>query len=691
MRIRVYTLTFILTMMAIGSAQAADAPPAATAENLIYSVDRIPERPFETARAVQVITSEDLARKNGLTLADVLMEEAGVYISNGHPSGGAAIVRGLPGRQVLILIDGVKINNAIWRTASSSKEELSLFDLSSIERIEIVRGVVSVLGTEALGGVINIITRRGPVGAETFGGTIGSRYASSDQSFAAPMELYGQSAKFRYTLGGVFSTAEDNKGGGSVGVQPYGEYKQRGAHASFDYFLSQEKTLTASYSGFEKLDAVRGGQILTGSSLKSELTPVRMQTGSLTYQDMTGRPWADSMRAAAYWNRQEDGVNEIRPNTPNVDSQTANTDRMLGLNLELSSFWGRHHVLYGLDYTTERIRSISLSENLTTGAVTSVRGRYLDHAQYKTMGAYVNDRFNIGKWLTASGGLRYGKFETSGDENVSPVGHINVDSSKSSTTTSVNLIFHPTEQLNVIASAMRGFRAPTIEDMTLFRETRNNLTVPNSDLSPERVMSYELGMKYENARVSGSAFYYHNKFTDLVGEAPGTYNGLPFFDQNGNGKQDGKELPVIQNRNISSAKLHGFELDGRVNVSASFLAWGNYTRQFGTTDVSGSAFDLLQPKFGTIGLRYRQSGRGLWAEALMRYGSSWFIDAERHAAGYHTFTVRMGAPITGSFSGTVAVENLTDEAIRYPNPGTSAIVFAPGRQVVVGTQYRFGR
>src|SRR3954452_16940227 len=147
-------------------------------EGLIYSVDRVPERAFDTARAVEVITVREVWRKSGMSLAEVLQHEAGVSVINYDAPGGVPIVRGLHGKQVLVLIDGVKVNDTMWRSAS--KDYLGIVDLSQIERIEIVRGVVSVLGTESLGGVINIITRKGPPGTETFGGTIGTRYATSE-------------------------------------------------------------------------------------------------------------------------------------------------------------------------------------------------------------------------------------------------------------------------------------------------------------------------------------------------------------------------------------------------------------------------------------------------------------------------------------------------------------------------------
>jgi len=142
-------------------------------EDLIYSVDRTPERLFETPRSVSVITIDDLWRKNGRSLADILANEAGIIVTMNQYSSASPVVRGLSGKQVQILIDGIKINNSIYGT---TQEYLNFIDPSMIERIEVVRGVVSVLGTESLGGVVNIITRKGPAGGEEFGGAAVSCY-----------------------------------------------------------------------------------------------------------------------------------------------------------------------------------------------------------------------------------------------------------------------------------------------------------------------------------------------------------------------------------------------------------------------------------------------------------------------------------------------------------------------------------
>jgi outer membrane cobalamin receptor len=175
-------------------------------EDLIYSVNRSPQRTFDTSRSVEVITSEEIQRRAGRGLADILADTAGIYVRRFLVSGGSAVVRGLAGNQVLILVDGVKLTNGTW--GSTSADYLNLVNVSQIERVEIVRGVVSVLGTESLGGTINIITKKGSPNGDAVTGTVGFRYATADESASVPLTLMGQAGKFRYSAGADHARSE---------------------------------------------------------------------------------------------------------------------------------------------------------------------------------------------------------------------------------------------------------------------------------------------------------------------------------------------------------------------------------------------------------------------------------------------------------------------------------------------------
>jgi outer membrane receptor protein involved in Fe transport len=689
---------------------APEAPPSKSklGERLIYSVDRTPEAVFETPRGVTIIGRDDLMRKNGFTLSDILMEEVGFTAISERNGQATPIMRGLIARHVLVLVDGVKINNSLWRTNTVTKEQLNLIDVSQIERIEIVRGVVSVLGTEALGGVVNIITRRGPASSEDFGGTIGLRVASADRSFMVPVDVWGRIGNsISYHAGGSFQRLGDLEAGGKAGRQPFTSYSQQAAHANVQFALSAEKDLTFAYQTIEQNDLKFWQSLVPESNVKYEIYPIEpiaMRMATAAYQDLTARPWADALAVNAYWNEQKDGTRRITAKAPQLSEFAYNIDRMTGLNLEGGKFLGSHHFLFGMDLSEEKIRSATETTNLTTGDVARTRGRYTDGARYRSGGIYLNDKFSVTRFATVAAGVRYVVFQTEGKETVPLFGEIDLGSTRKDATTALNVTFHAAPGLNVIAGWFRGFRAPGLDDMSKYFLLGNRTTVeiPNPSMSPERVNSIEAGLKYEGRFFSASAFYFDNELTDVIVRGPSTLNGLSFIDSNGDGKQQAGEPSILQNRNLGQADIDGLEVDLRITPVNGLLIFGNFAQTRGIDELTGLTLPYIQPEFGTAGVRVSSSRRWApWAELSMRYASSsvsmdgnaTVIDLNNleTSAGFRVYTLRAGASV-GRFILSAAAENLTDEQysyFRYKTLSSYMPVYQAGRQLVLGVTYKF--
>jgi hemoglobin/transferrin/lactoferrin receptor protein len=667
-------------------AQDQSADTSKLSEDLIYSVNRTPEHTFDTARAVEVITIDDLWRKSGLTLADILVDEAGFikYRTNQYSSAG--LLRGLIGKQVLILIDGVKVNNALY----GDTPNMDLIDLSQVERIEIVRGVVSVLGTESLGGAINIITRKGPPGDKVFGGTLTTRYSSAADVFSTPVQVYGQAGKVRYAASVNYLEAGDTEGGEDVGVQRFTDFNQKAANFNVQYLLSADKTFSFAYHGVQIDDAKAFSNLLNNSSIHNLQIPNRFQLGSLAYQDLTSRGWSDSLKVTAYWNQQETGSENISAATPNRETKALNRDRMLGLNLEMGSFAGKsQHFVYGVDYAKDTIASFNSDTDLTTDAVTYRRGTYTDGAQYSSIGVYVQDHFSISKWLTASAGLRYGTFKTEGSEVLPVIGAVSLDSTKSGATGSVNMIVHVTPTLNLIGNVMRGFRAPNLQDISRFSQSSSNIEVPATRAEGEQVTSYEAGVKYQNRFLSGSAFYFTNDLSNLLIVSNSTYNGMSFNDANKNGIKDAGEANFRENLNIGNAQIKGWEANVRLRPTQWAQVWANMTHSTATTDdvLKAALVQRVPPPFGSAGVRFSANhmARQPWAEVVGTFTDSYDVDGVELSPSFTEYKVRAGASLTERFRVMAAVENLTDQ--KYLSRFTT--VYWPGRRFVISTEYRF--
>ena len=290
----------------------ADASKAAElSEGLIYSVDRVPERTFDTARDVEVITQTEIQHANTRELGQLLERQLGFSVVRGE-SGSMPMVRGLAGKQIMFLVDGVKVNNATWRGAS--KEYLSIFDMSQIDRIEVVRGVVSVLGTESLGGVVNIITKKGTgMTSNSVTGSISARYASAEKSTGSTITAAAAWGALRLDVGMSATEAGNVEGGDGLGPQEGTEFNQRAGHLNGQWLLSRDKTISFNYQNARSKGETPGNNI---TLLAGEFNPSELSLFSASYQDLTSRGWEDSLRLTLYSNNQRDIRNVLLQTPP---------------------------------------------------------------------------------------------------------------------------------------------------------------------------------------------------------------------------------------------------------------------------------------------------------------------------------------------------------------------------------------
>jgi outer membrane receptor protein involved in Fe transport len=686
-------VAFAAQVGAEAAAESADS--TLEAADLVYSVNRTPERPFDTTRAVEVIDSEEIWRRNARTLPELLMECAGVFVQQTNYGGGSPVIRGLVGKQVLIFVDGVRLNNATYRFGPL--QYLNTIDLAIVERIEIVRGVESVLGSDSLAGLINIITKKGPpvTASGTVAGRVSSRFSTADTARTGRAEAYGRTEKLRYVVGATLRQSDDLEvgGGGTTAATGYGELA---GNFRLEYSPDATRAFHLSYLGLEQDDVPRTDRILDGTALRFDFDPQRIQLATLGYQDLTARGWADSVEATLYLNRQSEGRSEVRVVSPGTERQHWDQQTVWGANMQFASLLASHRLIWGAESSTEAVDSRREDVNLATGSRSTKRGQFTDGASYRSFAAYVQDRVTLAERLTLSLGGRLSHYEASGSERTS-VGELDLGSSFTGVTGSASASFRASPWLNVVGGLTRGFRAPNMDDLSVFDERADGTEVPNVELSPERSLGWETGVKVQTARLTGSAFYHRSSLNDLLVRTRGQVDGLSFFDLNGNGVQEGGEPNVLQKENLGEARVSGWELDFAYTPSGGVTLFGNYARTEGRDLVQDAPLTRIPPAFGTLGARVsRRALRGApWLELVFSFAGD---QRELSAAdvadsrigpggtdGFGVLHLRGGFSVGTRFRASLAVENLTDERYRYHSSG----IDRPGRQLVLGAEYRF--
>ncbi|MBA3732512.1 MAG: TonB-dependent receptor plug domain-containing protein, partial [Gammaproteobacteria bacterium] len=197
---------------------------------------RVMRSDFDTPRATTVIGQKEIQRANTSRTPDLLRYAQGVYIQNTNLGGGSPFIRGLTGKQVLILVDGVRLNNSFYRFGPH--QYLNTIDPNLIKRIEVVRGPGSVLyGSDALGGVINIITKRRTdfSSSADLGGLIEGRYDSGVDGGSARAQVEGNRSDIGFIGGVTGKIFDDLEGGDGVGEQVPSGYDELDADLKLNW------------------------------------------------------------------------------------------------------------------------------------------------------------------------------------------------------------------------------------------------------------------------------------------------------------------------------------------------------------------------------------------------------------------------------------------------------------------------
>jgi len=211
---------------------------------------------FDSSRATSIITFEDLTERQPRNMIEALEHEVGVLMQRTGAGQASPFVRGLTGPQTLILIDGIRLNNSTFRFGPN--QYFATIDPGMVERIEVVRGPQSVLwGSDAIGGVINVITRStDPRLCNFIGGEFVERFATADNGSYSRLNVKGSVRRWGVFGGGSYLNVNDLRRGGSLGRQPMTNYSQYAGDIRFDHLLGRDQLLSVSLQHLDQQDVI---------------------------------------------------------------------------------------------------------------------------------------------------------------------------------------------------------------------------------------------------------------------------------------------------------------------------------------------------------------------------------------------------------------------------------------------------
>jgi outer membrane receptor protein involved in Fe transport len=338
----------------------------------------------------------------------------------------------------------------------------------------------------------------------------------------------------------------------------------------------------------------------------------------------------------------------------------------------------------GIEVYDDSVRSERVDENFASGSQRARRGRFPDGAGYRSTAVYAQSRVHATSRLDVLLGARYSRF--SADAFLEDFGG-DYAATFDDLTGSAHAVFLLSPEWQVSGGIAKGFRAPGLDDATVFGEFNAGIEIPNPDLRPERVINYEAKIKALYAKLWFSATAFDSHLSDLIARAPGTYQGSPIFDGE----------PVFQRQNIDSARIHGAELDAHYWPAERLEAAATLTVTHGANEANGDPLRRIPPLFGRLSGKWRFDWNLSWVGAYIDYATKQGRLApgdvrdtripDGGTPGYAIVSLSAGATLLQNWQVNAVFYNLGDTDYRIHGSGING----PGRSLRLFIRGDFGR
>ncbi|MEJ2161923.1 MAG: TonB-dependent receptor [Robiginitalea sp.] len=705
-------------------------------QEIVVSISKWEQQKRDIPQKIETISAASVTLGNPQTSADLLQQSGKVFVQKSQYGGGSPMIRGFATNRVLLSVDGVRMNNAIFR--GGNIQNVISIDPLTIKSTEIIFGPGSVIyGSDAIGGVMNFYTKS-------------PRYAASDTLEISGNAVYRTaSASREQTIHGDISVGTEKWAFLSSITYNYFDDLKMGKHGPDSYLrpnyvvrrngqdelVTNENPRIQVPSGFDQWSFMQKIGFQPSKRWSFDLGLHYSKTSNYPRYDRLTRPaeneaglrysewfygpqvWGmgnlqvshngrdtfyDRFRITAAYQYFEESRNErnfqdeIRYNTSEqVDAYSLNLDfenRKIG---DLSFF-------YGLEYVGNVVHSEGREENILSGSDTEGPARYPDGSTWMSLAAYANATYRWKPNLTLLSGLRYSHFwvDADFDPTFYPFPFEKARTDNGALTGSLGISWFPRRNTQVTINASTGFRAPNIDDIgKVFDSEPGSVVVPNPDLEPEYAYNAEVGLRQnigDKLVLKGSAYY--TFLTNAMVRRDYTFNGRDTIIYNG----EPSNVQAIQN--ASQAIVYGVEFGFDAFLSEFWSLKGNLSLAEGEEedDQGGrSAARHVPPTFGDLELSWAnypwQLGLVLYYNGEIPYDDLALSERNKayiyalddngnpYAPSWYTLNFRSSYTFRDRYQLTFALENLTNQRYRPYSSG----VAAPGFNVIAGLKMHF--
>lgn len=508
------------------------AEESVTTDDVLVTAARVERELMDVNMSVSVITQKEIENNGAQTIADLLKDMPGVEVTTDGSQGSKRImIRGEKTFSTLVMIDGQRITEQ-----KSMSGTPILIDPSQVERIEVIKGPASVLyGSDALGGAINIITKKGN-GKKAVEGTVTAGYNSSNDGGNASAQIFGTAGGWDYRIGASYEGGRDLKlaHGKAEGT----DFETKSANAYLAYHVNDNHVFGASVDYFD-LDFNSSSPDMTLDEFYVHVPEwKRLKVGAFDEIRYVNK-YLSKIRTDVFYQKATKYMDNhvgafMGPGKFMINDNAAdNTLKQFGASIQADwTLTDKLYLITGYDLSYEKLDAESTS--FTWGNM----GRPINMDKYLfyrgnllTQALYASADYNVTDTVTLNFGTRYTYVRTDMKQadgySISSGKTSNIQQTTGKKTDgqfvfNAGVLWHPRNDLTLRAAWSQGFRVPLLQERyvdTTMGQTRT-VRVGNPDLKPEKSNNFEIGARWVSGPATVDAAIFYNRVTDLITAKP---------------------------------------------------------------------------------------------------------------------------------------------------------------------------
>lgn len=699
-------------------------------DEVVVSANKWEQQEEDVSQKIISVNRKAIQFQNPQTSADLLANSGQVFVQKSQLGGGSPKIRGFSANSVLLVVDGVRMNNAIFR--SGNLQNVINIDANALESSEVIFGPGSVIyGSDALGGVMDFHTinpswssdDQMDIKANALG-----RYSTAANERTGHLDVSVSKRKFTFFHSSSFTLFDDLRSGANRSGGYEGEFERTfyvGRTNGQDQLIRNSDVNIQKFSGYDLFNTISKAKFRLGTyadisygfyfSTTSDIPrydnltetlrpdtdslanaewyygPQKWQMHNLQFNYYQSNALFDQSKVTVAFQKFEESRNDRAFGDDRLRTRTELVD-MISVSLDFDKEYRRSNLYYGLDFYHNDVASGGFRKNIETGALATTSSRYPDGGStFTSLAAYSSLVHRFSEQVVMNAGVRYNsillKAKTTDSTALSnSAGQI--DLKNAAINGALGLAYKMDEFNRFSLNVSTGFRAPNVDDVGKVFDVGNSIIVPNPNLDPEYSLSYEASYerKSENTVVKLVGFY--SRLFNAILDGPFSLNG------NSTLTIDGEELDVFAKVNAGRAEIYGGSLLLRTQLGRNWALSKTITYTDGKDLSNNEPLRHTTPIFGRAEITHKW--KGLRSQLSVDYNLSRgreeipFSEIERKpylytdsgTPGWYTLNLRTSYQVSDILNVNVGFENLLDKHYRPYSSGISA----PGRNFIIAVR-----